>query len=98
MAHLLSKSTYIRGRQCAKSLWLVKHRPELRPEVPARLQAIFDQGTEVGRLAQQRFPGGVDCSPEHHYDYGPALEATRAALAAGQGDRSAGPGSSGMSR
>ena len=82
MAHLLSKSTYIRGRQCAKSLWLVKHRPELRPEVPARLQAIFDQGTEVGRLAQQRFPGGVDCSPEHHYDYGPALEATRAALAA----------------
>ena len=83
MAHLLSKSTYIRGRQCAKSLWLVKHRPELRPEVPARLQAIFDQGTEVGRLAQQRFPGGVDCSPEHHYDYDPALEATRTALATG---------------
>jgi hypothetical protein len=33
-------------------------------------------GTEVGLLAQQRFPGGVDCTPEHHYDYGPALAAT----------------------
>ncbi|MBK6371576.1 MAG: hypothetical protein IPF64_17655 [Flavobacteriales bacterium] len=40
-------------------------------------------GTEVGLLAQQRFPGGVDCTPEHHYDYAPALAATQAALAAG---------------
>ncbi|MBK8708714.1 MAG: hypothetical protein IPN30_09540 [Flavobacteriales bacterium] len=81
--HLLSKSTYMRGKQCPKALWLYKHRPELRPPVSAGTQAIFDSGTEVGLLAQQRFPGGVDCTPEHHYDYAPALAATQAALAAG---------------
>jgi hypothetical protein len=31
--HLLSKSTYLRGKQCPKALWLYKHRPELRPVV-----------------------------------------------------------------
>ncbi|MBK6371545.1 MAG: hypothetical protein IPF64_17500 [Flavobacteriales bacterium] len=71
--HLLSKSTYLRGKQCPKALWLYKHRPELRPAVSVAQQAIFDSGTEVGRLAQLRFPGGVDCTPESHYDYGPAL-------------------------
>jgi hypothetical protein len=81
--HLLSKSTYLRGKQCPKALWLYKHRPELRPPVSAGTQAIFDSGTEVGLLAQQRFPGGVDCTPEHHYDYAPALAATQAAVAAG---------------
>ncbi|MBK9764393.1 MAG: DUF2779 domain-containing protein [Flavobacteriales bacterium] len=81
--HLLSKSTYMRGKQCPKALWLYKHRPELRPVVSEAQQAIFDNGTAVGLLAQQRFPGGVDCTPEDHYDYGPALAATQAAMAAG---------------
>lgn len=81
--HLLSKSTYMRGRQCPKALWLYKHRPELRPAVGAAQQAIFDTGTQVGLLAQQRHPGGVDCTPAHHYAYGPALAATQAAMAAG---------------
>ncbi|MCB0771610.1 MAG: DUF2779 domain-containing protein [Flavobacteriales bacterium] len=73
----------MRGHQCPKSLWLYKHRPELRPAVSVAQQAIFDTGTAVGLLAQQRFPGGVDCTPEHHYDYGPALAATQQALADG---------------
>lgn len=83
MSHVLSKSTYMRGCQCPKALWLYKHRPELRPEVSAAQQAIFANGTQVGLLAQQRHPGGVDCTPEHHYDFGPALAATQAAMAAG---------------
>jgi len=73
--HLLSKSTYMRGKQCPKALWLYKHRPELRPVVSEAQQAIFDNGTAVGLLAQQRFPGGVDCTPDDHYDYGTALAA-----------------------
>ena len=71
--HLLSKSTYMRGKQCPKALWLYKHRPELRPVVSDAQQAIFDNGTAVGLFAQQRFPGGVDCTPDEHYAYGPAL-------------------------
>lgn len=81
--HLLSKSTYIKGRQCPKALWLYKHRRDLQPPVDAAQQAKFDTGKEVGLLAQQLFPGGVDCTPESPYDPGPAISATQEAIANG---------------
>ena len=55
----ISKSQYIRGRQCLKSLWLYRHKPEIRDEIGTAQQAVFDAGTDVGILAQQYFPGGV---------------------------------------
>ena len=55
----LSKSSVLRGYQCEKSLWLLKNRPKLKPSVSSGLQAVFDQGTEVGLLARDVFPGGV---------------------------------------
>jgi hypothetical protein len=55
----LSKSRFIRGLQCHKSLWLYTHHPEMQDEVSASQQAIFDAGTSVGILAQDLFPGGV---------------------------------------
>ncbi|MFY0606418.1 MAG: DUF2779 domain-containing protein [Cyclobacteriaceae bacterium] len=58
----LSKSTFIRGLQCEKSLYLHKMHPELRGEIDQNQEAIFAQGTTVGELAQQLFPGGKDCS------------------------------------
>ena len=54
----LSKSQFIRGLQCHKSLWLYKNSPELRPEPDEALQAVFGSGTEVGVLACGLFPGG----------------------------------------
>jgi hypothetical protein len=81
--HILSKSTYMRGRQCPRALWLYKHRRELLPPVEAARQAVFDTGTEVGLLAQQLFPGGVDCTPETPYDFAPAIAATQQAIASG---------------
>jgi hypothetical protein len=83
MTHLLSKSTYMRGRQCPKALWLYKNRRELLPPVDPARQAIYDSGTAVGLLAQQLFPGGVDCTPESARDFGPAIEATQRAIAEG---------------
>lgn len=56
----LSKSLFIRGRQCHKSLWLQKHRPELKDEISDAQQAIFQSGTDVGILAQELFPGGIE--------------------------------------
>ena len=56
----LSKSLYIKGLQCHKALWLHKYKPELQDEVSDSLQAVFDSGTNVGILAQQLFPGGVE--------------------------------------
>lgn len=82
--HLLSKSTYMRGRQCPKSLWLYKHMRELRTEADPLKQAIFDTGTSVGLLAQQLFPGGVDCSPPTPFEYAQSVADTQAALARGE--------------
>lgn len=54
----LSKSQFIRGLQCHKSLWLYRNRYELRTEPDDFQQAIFNTGTNVGILAQQLFAGG----------------------------------------
>jgi hypothetical protein len=56
----LSKSLYMRGLQCHKSLYLHKHRPGLRSEPAPELLALWKSGTEVGVYARQLFPGGVE--------------------------------------
>lgn len=56
----ISKSAFIRGLQCYKSLYLVKHHRELEDEISETQQAIFDKGTSVGILAQNLFPNGTD--------------------------------------
>ena len=66
-SYKLSKSTFIRGLQCEKSLYLYKHHYQLKDPTPQSLQAVFDQGTNVGILAQELFPNGVDASPENHF-------------------------------
>ena len=54
----ISKSFFIKGRQCLKALYLAKKHPELQDPVTESLQAVFDRGHSVGELAQQLFPGG----------------------------------------
>ena len=79
---MLSKSRFVRGLQCHKSLWLYSHRPELREKPSASQQAIFDSGAEVGELAQQLFPGGV-LVPYAGLTFSEQIEQTQAAIAAG---------------
>lgn len=55
----LSKSKFLSGVQCLKRLYLEIHYPGLATPPDASMQAILDMGTEIGRLAQQYFPGGV---------------------------------------
>jgi len=55
----LSKSLYTRGLQCRKSLYLDRHRPELRAAPSSELEALWKSGHEVGDFAQMLFPGGV---------------------------------------
>jgi hypothetical protein len=57
---VLSKTLYMRGLQCPKSLWLDRKQPEVRTAPPPDLIARWDAGTEVGLYAQQLFPGGVE--------------------------------------
>ena len=56
----LSKSRFTTGLQCYRQLWWQVHEPEA-PELvaDAAQRAIFDQGSEVGRIARERVPGGV---------------------------------------
>jgi pimeloyl-ACP methyl ester carboxylesterase len=75
----LSKSLFIRGRQCHKSLWLHKNRPELRDEISDAQQAIFQSGTDVGILAQQLFPGGIEV-PYDGLTHQQQIEQTRVEL------------------
>jgi len=56
---IISKSSFLRGKQCLKKLYLVKKYPELQDPISEGQQAIFDRGHNVGELAQQLFPGGV---------------------------------------
>jgi hypothetical protein len=54
----LTKSTFLRGLQCQKSLALSARHPELRmpPTTPAQFR--MRQGQLVGMLARRRYPGG----------------------------------------
>jgi len=67
--HILSKSTFIRGAQCLKSLYLHKNRYFLRDQLSPEQRAKFTRGTNVGLFAQNLFPGGVDCKPKSPSQY-----------------------------
>jgi len=58
----ISKSSFIRGTKCPKSLYLHFFQPEEQDEISEGQQNIFDTGHNVGFLAQQLFPGGIDAS------------------------------------
>jgi len=75
--HLLSKSTFLSGLQCEKRLYLQKHRRDLLPDISTSQQFIFSQGTQVGELAQQLFPGGKDATPESYFDFRPSIAQTK---------------------
>ncbi|MEZ5025439.1 MAG: DUF2779 domain-containing protein [Chitinophagales bacterium] len=76
----LSKSTLIRSIQCPKSLYLYKNYFHLREKPDTPQQQRFDRGHRVGKLAQQLFPNGKDCSPPNPYSYDASIAATKALI------------------
>ncbi|HEX5152561.1 MAG TPA: DUF2779 domain-containing protein [Parafilimonas sp.] len=82
--HILSKSTFMRGCKCPKSLWLYKNQFDLRDEESATQSSIFIRGTNVGLLAQQLFPGGVDASPVDAFHYQQSVADTEQYIAEGR--------------
>jgi predicted RecB family nuclease len=75
----LSKSKFIAGCQCPKRLYLQVRQPELAAEPDAANAAILEQGREVGLLARQLFPGGVEVGSEGGLDQ--AIRMTRKLVA-----------------
>ncbi len=79
--HILSKSTYIKGLQCEKALYMQKKHPYLRDKLSIEQRAKFQRGTDVGVLAHDYFPGGIDMSPSSPSQFPKKEEETMANLA-----------------
>jgi len=80
----ISKSSFIRGKQCLKSLYLHIHDPGLKDKISEAQQHIFNIGHETGRLAQDLFPRGIDASRGKPQEVGEAVAYTQELIAAGQ--------------
>ena len=78
MTMRISKSKFCAGVQCPKRLYLQVHSPELAEQPDAAAEAIIEQGHEVGMLARQLFPGGVEVCER---SLAQALRTTRELLA-----------------
>lgn len=75
--HILSKSTYIKGLQCEKALYMQKKHPYLRDKLSIEQRAKFQRGTDVGVLAHEVFPGGIDMSPASPSQFPKKVQETR---------------------
>jgi hypothetical protein len=82
--HILSKSTFLKGLQCDKHLYLYKHNKELLDPLTEMQQAIFSRGTDVGKIAQQLFPNGVDVSPPSPINFKKSIGQTEVLMRKGE--------------
>jgi CRISPR/Cas system-associated exonuclease Cas4 (RecB family) len=80
---LLSKSRFLSGKQCELKLFYDIFRRELRPEISSQRQRLYHAGHQVGRLAHDLFPGGVDASPAEPNQLGQGIMNTQTLLAQG---------------
>jgi hypothetical protein len=81
--HIISKSTFLRGLQCRKSLYLYKNFIRLRDPLSSEQQAVFNRGNNVGLLARKLFPGGSDATPLKRSDNLAAVARTQELIAGG---------------
>jgi hypothetical protein len=80
---MISKSAFLCGAQCLKRLFLHKNHNRLgilRNITEDNETSILESGRSIGLLAQCRFPGGIDCSPESYADFGASLSKTSALI------------------
>ena len=73
----LSKSTFLRGLQCEKSLYLYKHHYNLKDPITPSHQSVLEEGNKIGILAQKLFPNGVNASTNNELDIFDSIEKTK---------------------
>lgn len=56
----ISKSQFLKGLQCPKSLYLLKYHPDLAAEISESREALFQSGREAGIVARELLPGGIE--------------------------------------
>lgn len=79
MAITISKSRFLAGCQCLKRLYLQVHPPELTHIEEESGEGVISQGHQVGRLARQLFPDGVEVPA--HGGLGQAIRITKELIA-----------------
>jgi predicted RecB family nuclease len=79
MAITISKSRFLAGCQCLKRLYLQVQQPKMVPQPDGSGEAIIEQGREVGLLARELFPGGVEV--DESAGLGQAIRATKELIA-----------------
>lgn len=84
MKATISKSQYIRGLQCPKSLWYYRYRKDLAPEIDLATQARFDAGHQSGELAKRYFGYGVEVDAPY-WEVDNAINVTRQLINDGAG-------------
>ena len=57
---MLTKSDFMKYRECPVYLWLKKYRPEFIPENTPETRRILEMGREVDLLSRQLFSGGIE--------------------------------------
>lgn len=60
-----------------------KHHRELKDPISPEQEITFAIGGEVGELALDLFPGGVDCTPENYWDWSDSIQLTKDAIEKG---------------
>lgn len=80
MRPLLSKTTYMYGMQCHKRFYLNRFHKNLANPEDEAAQAIFQAGTDVGVLAQDLFPGGVNAQGDEEWHSEKTVQKTAALL------------------
>lgn len=58
--HILSKSTFVRGVQCKKSLFLNRYKPKLKTPHDSITIDLFNKGRDFEALFKAQFPNGID--------------------------------------
>ena len=76
-SNILSKSSFIRGLQCLKSLYLYKHNYRERDPLSEETKIKFKNGHDFGFLAQELFPGGANAKPGSVYEYDKSVKLTK---------------------
>lgn len=62
--YLLSKSSFLKGIQCNKQLYLYKNHYDWMDKLSESQQVVFDRGANLGNFARQLFPGGVSATED----------------------------------
>jgi len=59
---IFTKSNYILGLDCLKSIWEQEHKPHLKSKLNPYQEIIINDGNDVGELAKKLYPKGIDLS------------------------------------